>query len=148
MIFICIKDYEFVCCKSTHSFRINISLSQNLKSIVFVELDDGGALGLGEAVVVKLHHIVDGFLDFLADVAEGHGGGLAREVGRGGSDGLAEAADDLLAEVVVHHADAHRTVGGDVLREVLALGEDDAQGVSGVRDKVIGNGRHIHHIVF
>lgn len=51
-------------------------LPQNLKSVVFVELDDGRAFGLGEAVVVELHHIVDRALDFLADVAEGHGRGL------------------------------------------------------------------------
>ena len=57
------------------------SLSQNLKSIVLVELDDGRALRLGEAVVVELHYIIHRVFDFLADVTEGHSGGLPREVG-------------------------------------------------------------------
>jgi hypothetical protein len=47
-------------------------LPQNLKSVVFVELDDGRALGFAEAVVVELHHIIDRVLNFIADVAENH----------------------------------------------------------------------------
>ena len=101
-------------------------LSQNLKSIVLIQFDDGGALGLGEAVVVELHHVIDRILDLLADVAKGHGGGLPREVGRGRGDGLAQAADDLLAKLVIHHTNTHGFVGRDVLRQVFALGKDDA----------------------
>ena len=51
---------------------MEILLPQNLKSIILVELDDGRAFGLAEAVVVELHHIIDLVLDFIADVAENH----------------------------------------------------------------------------
>ena len=101
-------------------------LPQNLKSIVLVEFDDGRAFGFAEAVVIELHLVIDRFFDFLADVIVGHRGRLSREIGRGGGDGLTQAADDLLAKLVVHHTDAYRLVGGYVLRKVLALGEDDA----------------------
>ena len=101
-------------------------LPQNLKSIVLVEFDDGRAFGFAEAVVVELHFIVNLRLDFLADVVIGHRSRLTGEVGRSGGDGLTQAADDFFAELVVHNADAHGLVGGDVLRKVLALAKDDA----------------------
>ena len=47
-------------------------LPQNLKSIVLVELDDGRAFGLAEAVVVELHHVIDCVFDFVADVVVNH----------------------------------------------------------------------------
>lgn len=47
-------------------------LPQNLKCVVFVQLDDGRAFGLAEAVVVELHHVIDLVFDFIADVAENH----------------------------------------------------------------------------
>ena len=47
-------------------------LPQYFKSVVLVELDDGGAFGLAEAVVVELHHVIDRVLDFIADVVENH----------------------------------------------------------------------------
>ena len=47
-------------------------LSQNLKSIILIQLDDGRAFGLAEAVVIELHHVIDLVFDFIADVAENH----------------------------------------------------------------------------
>ena len=47
-------------------------LPQYFKSVVLVELDDGGAFGFAEAVVIELHHVIDLVFDFIADVAENH----------------------------------------------------------------------------
>ena len=47
-------------------------LPQYFKSVVLVELDDGGAFGLAETIVIELHHIIDFVFDFIADVAENH----------------------------------------------------------------------------
>ncbi len=56
-------------------------LPQNLKSIVRIQLDDGRAFGLAEAVVVELHHVIDCVFDFVADVVVNHRRRLPGQVG-------------------------------------------------------------------
>ena len=122
-------------------------LPQNIKSVVLVQLDDGRAFGFAEAVVVELHHIIHRVFDFIADVAENHRRRLTGQVGRCRGDGLTEATNDFLAELVVNHADADALVVGNGLGQVLAFGIDDAQRTFGTLDEVVGDDRHANHII-